>query len=134
VTCCAGKHGLEVCALCAEFPCKKYNDRQKIDRDSFVTHKRMFSNHDKIRATGLDEFLSDQKKRIFILEDMLANFDDGRSKSFFCLAAALLSIESLNAALAEASSDHDAKSKTKVFRLALTRRAEIEGVELALKK
>jgi hypothetical protein len=38
---------------CAEFPCKKYEDREKIERDSFVSHKRIFHNHDLARQKQL---------------------------------------------------------------------------------
>jgi len=125
-TCCAEKHGLEVCGQCAEFPCAKYADREKIERDSFVTHKRIFRNHEAIQAHCLDRFIAEQNERIAILQEMLVKFDDGRSKSFFCLAAALLSVEHLRIAMTEAD--------TKSLKVALRKYAETEGVELALKK
>jgi len=125
-TCCADKLGLEACGQCAEFPCVKYNDREKIERDSFVTHKRIFRNHAFIQAQGIDRFIAEQSVRVAILWEMLARFNDGRSKGFFCSAAALLSVEHLRAALSEAD--------TKSLKAALRKYAEIEGVELALKK
>jgi len=125
-TCCADKHGLDACGQCAEFPCAKYADREKIERDSFVTHKRIFRNHESIRAHGLDRFMAEQNERVAILREMLTKFDDGRSKGFFCLATALLRTEHLRAAMAEAS--------TEALKAALQRYAEIEGVALALKK
>ena len=33
----------------------------------------------------MDVFLSEQNKRVLMLEDMIANYDDGRSKSFSVL-------------------------------------------------
>jgi len=125
-TCCTVKRGLEVCGQCAEFPCAKYNDREKIERDSFVTHKRIFRNHAFIQAHGLDRFIAEQNERVVILREMLTRFNDGRSKGFFCLAVALLSVEHLRAAMAEAD--------TKTLKAALRKYAEIEGVELTLKK
>jgi len=125
-SCCTDRRGLDACGQCAEFHCVKYADREKIERDSFVTHKRMFHNHELIRAHGIDRFIASQNERSAILREMLAQFDDGRSKSFFCLAAALLRIEHLRAAMAEAD--------TKQLKAALRKYSEIEGVELALKK
>jgi hypothetical protein len=125
-TCCADKHGFAACGQCAEYPCAKYADRAKIERDSFVTHKRIFCNHGLIKAHGFDWFIAEQNKRVAILREMLARFDDGRSKSFFCLATALLSTEYLCAALSEAD--------IKAVKAALRKYAKIEGVELALKK
>ena len=125
-SCCADKHGLDACGQCAEFPCAKYADREKIECDSFVTHKRIFRNHTSIQAQGIDRFMAEQNERIAVLREMLAKFDDGRSKSFFCLSAALLRVEHLRAAMDEAD--------TKAIKAALRNYAEIEGVELALKK
>lgn len=133
-TCCANKHGLEVCALCAEFPCPKYADKDKIERDSFVTHKRIFQNHEYIKAHSIDAFLSEQSQRISLLTDMLTNYDDGKCKSYFCLSATLLTIEHLNAAINEASSEADIKSRAKALKAALQKYADIEGVDLSLKK
>jgi len=131
---CADRYGLEACGQCDEFPCKKYSDREKVERDSFVTHKRIFHNHDIIAARGIDWFLSEQGKRISILQDMLANYEDGRSKSFFCLAAALLQTEHLLAAIAETPNDIDKKSRGKALKTALQKYADIEGVRLTLNK
>ena len=81
-TCCADKHGPDACGQCTEFPCAKYADRAKIERGSFVTHKRIFCNHEFIRAHGFDRFMADQNERVAILREMLTKFDDGRSKGF----------------------------------------------------
>jgi len=131
---CADRRGLEACGLCGEYPCKRYGDRGKMERDSFVTHKRIFHNHDLIAARGMDWFLAEQSKRITILQNMLANYDDGRSKSFFCLAAALLQPEHLLAAIAETPLDADKKGRAKALKAALRKYAEMEGVVLALDK
>jgi len=126
-SCCVGKHGLEVCGQCAEFPCPKYADKEKIERDSFVTHKRIFQNHEFIKTHGIDMFTSKQNKRISILQDMLTKYDDGRSKGYFCLAAALLSIDSLRNAMALAGKGENLRTVLKQF-------AEAEGRKLILKK
>ena len=111
-TCCADRRRLEVCALCEEYPCAKFEDREKVERDSFVTHKRIFQNHEFIRARGFDSFMEEQAKRVSVLREMLADFDDGRSKGYYCLAAALLSIGSLEAAVADTADDEAAYAET----------------------
>ena len=98
LTCCVQKHGLEVCACCPEFPCDRF-EPQKINRDSFVTHQKIFANHDRIREKGLEHFLGLQAQRVHILQELLEYYDDGRSKSFFCLACALLPTEALGKTL-----------------------------------
>ena len=132
-SCCSLKHGLEVCGQCEEFPCIKY-DREKIERDSFVTHQRIFKNHEQIGKVGLDAFLDQQKERISLLEKMLADYDGGRGKSFFCLASALLSPEGLWEALSEADLPGDRKDRERALRVALTKYAELEGIVLKLTK
>lgn len=134
-TCCADKHGLEVCSLCAEFPCRRFADREKIERDSFVTHKRIFPNHEMIRTDGFDDFSVRLNERVLILKEMLSNYDDGRSKSFYCAAAALLSASALRSALADVSIiEGGAKEKAKALREILNRNADREDVELRLTK
>lgn len=95
LTCCAIKHGLETCAECAEYPCSRF-DAEKSGYDSFVTHRQVFANLDAIKCNEMDCFLAQQNMRINLLKDFLDNYDDGRSKSFFCLACALLPLDKLN--------------------------------------
>jgi len=126
ITCCVKEHSLEVCAECGDFPCKKF-DKETGERDSFVTHRKVRHNQRLISENGLDAFLEQQQQRIAFLETALERYDDGRSKSFLCLASALISIESLNEALSLANSGESLKDT-------LTRFAEKEGQELKLRK
>ena len=126
LTCCAKRRGLEACALCADFPCARF-DREDGSRDSFVTHRRVMPNGRLIRQAGLDAFLSLQAGRVAFLEGALARHDDGRSKGFFCLAAALLSMEGLKAALERADRGGS-------LRALLAELADAEGQELRLRK
>lgn len=83
--------GLEICSQCIEYPCKRF-ENENISHDSFVTHKRIFPNHEYVRANGVEGFIDQQRERVDLLVELLKFFDDGRSKSYFCLAAALLPI------------------------------------------
>lgn len=94
LTCCVIKKGLEVCSDCDDFPCKRF-EPEKEGYDSFVTHRKIFPNLEYIRNFGLEKFSEQQKIRIGILSDFLQNFDDGRSKSFFCMSCALLPLDKL---------------------------------------
>jgi hypothetical protein len=80
-----------------------------------------------IKETGIGVFLKQQAERIAFLEKALENYDDGRSKGYFCLAAALLSIDSLKKGLMLAKNGEN-------LRDALKRFADAEGQELVLKK
>lgn len=97
VTCCVIKNGLEVCSDCIDYPCNRF-DSEKKGYDSFVTHKKVFSNLDSIKSNGIVYFIDQQEIRINILRDFLTNYDDGRSKSFFCICCALFPLNKLQEA------------------------------------
>lgn len=99
ITCCVKNKHLETCADCLDFPCAK----MKIwdSGDSFVTHKNSLKNLHSIRKHGLPAFISQQQVRIELLERILKHYDDRRSKSFFCLAVALLPMNGITTALEE---------------------------------
>lgn len=94
LTCCALKKGLEVCSTCTDFPCKRFESERNAS-DSFVTHQKIFPNHNYIKTNGVGKFIEQQQVRTDLLVDLLNNFDDGRSKSFFCISCALLPLEKI---------------------------------------
>lgn len=95
VTCCVVKKGFEVCSECNEYPCKRF-EPEKQGYDSFVSHKKVFLNLDLIKKEGIDSFIKQQRLRMDILNDFLTLYDDGRSKSFFCISCALLPLDKLS--------------------------------------
>jgi hypothetical protein len=90
----------------------------------------------------LSTFIEQQKKRVGILEEMLRSYNDGRSKSFYCLAAALLSLESLEESLIMADEiikeksieTTDFKGKAGILKGILNHFAREEDEELKLRK
>jgi hypothetical protein len=138
------KKHLEVCGECTEFPCSKFNSKWfgKAAYDSFVTHKQAVPNLKFIKQYGIKVFLKQQGTRTRLLEEMLDEFNDGRSKGFYCLSAALLSIEGIEDALKTTRKEverlgvegDDAKFKAKILRKILKDIAEKEQVELKLHK
>ena len=99
ITCCVKKNDLEVCAECDEFPCPKFKSEGVNAVDSFVTHKKTVWNLNFIKENGMSKFIEQQERRIELLEIMLKQFDEGRSKSVYCIAATLLPITDLESAL-----------------------------------
>jgi hypothetical protein len=133
VTCCVKKRGLEVCSDCIDFPCFRF-ESEKNGFDSFVTHKRVFPNLDFIKEYGMELFLDQQKLRMNVLNDFIANFDDGRSKSFYCLTCALLPVDKLIEAKSYMVSQTELlKDKCKMLRVFLQETADELGIELKLK-
>lgn len=134
LSCCALKHGLEVCAECPEYPCKRF-DAEKHGYDSFVTHRNIFPNHNLIRANSLDTFLEKQKIRMDILVDLLKQHDDGRSKSYFCMGFALLPLDTLlalNKSIQEAPLHPDLKIRNRHVRKLFSDSAESLNIKLSL--
>ena len=128
---------------CDEFPCSKFAswlDKCTME-DSFLTHQKIKSNLYFIKQQGLKRFLEQQRKRIKLLERMLNDFDDGRSKSFYCIATTLLPVTELKALLGEAERKikvekvkaDDTKPKAKILRESLSSFAAKGGVELKLR-
>jgi len=138
ITCCVKQHNFETCAECKEFPCSKIDKWDKYD--SFISHKVSLTNLTLIKEKDLEEFLSQQQKRIELLEKMLEDFNEGRSKSFYCITTALLSIEDLEKAVEESIKQIkeeriakiDLKTKSKILRENLTKLAKDRSIELKL--
>jgi len=144
ITCCVKKKGLEVCAQCDEFPCSKFAswlDKWTLE-DSFLTHQKIKSNLYFIKEQGLEKFLEQQGKRIKLLQRMLGDFDDGRSRSFYCIATTLLPVTELEALLGEAKRKikmdkvkaDDTKTRAAILKELLSGFAARGGVELKLRK
>ena len=143
ITCCLKKKGLEVCAQCDEFPCPRlahWLGKRGLE-EYVLTSQKIKPNLDFIRKLGLEPFLEQQRKRISLLEKMLRDFNDGRSKSFYCIATTLLPVTELKALLGEAEGKikvdkvkaDDIKTKAKILRELLNGFAAKGGVELKLR-
>ncbi|MFX0120179.1 MAG: DUF3795 domain-containing protein [Promethearchaeota archaeon] len=146
ITCCVKKKKLEVCAECSEFPCSKFKDEEEYQQieesSSYPPSKNIMSNLNFIKEHGVKKFIDQQEKRIKLLEIMIENFNDGRSKSFFCKAVALLDLRSLENSLGDATrkikinniKSDDIKNQAKILKNILNEVALKEGVELTKQK
>jgi hypothetical protein len=146
ITCCVKKKNLEVCAECSEFPCSKFKSdeeyQQVKESSSYPSYKKVMPNLNFIKEHGIEKFVGQQKKRIKLLETMIVNFDDGRSRSFYCKSAALLDLttleNSLDKAIKKIKTDNikpnDTKTKAKILKGILSEIALKEGVELIGKR
>jgi len=146
ITCCVKKKNLEVCAECSNFPCSKFKSdeeyQQLKESSSYPSYKKVMPNLNFIKKHGIEKFVGQQKKRIKLLETMIENFDDGRSRSFFCKAVTLLDLTSLENSFDAASKkikadnieSNDIKTKAKILKSILNEIALKKGVELVKKK
>ena len=85
---CTRRKGLAYCGLCEDFPCAKYNGAA--DFDSFITHRHQLLDIEKAQKIGLAAYRQELDEKVAVLTYLLANYDDGRHKSFFCTAVNLL--------------------------------------------
>jgi hypothetical protein len=146
ITCCVKKKGLETCAECSDFPCSKFKSDEEYQQlklsSSYPPDRKIMSNLNFIKENGVKKFIEQQQRRIRLLEIMIENFNDGRSRSFFCKAAALLDLTSLKSSLNKATrkiktdkiKQNDVKIKAKILKAILSETASKEGVELVTKK
>ena len=106
ITCCVKKKNLEVCAECSEFPCSKFKSNEEYQQlkesSSYPSSKKILSNLNFIKKHGIKKFMEQQGSRIKLLQTLIKNFDDGRSRSFFCKAATLLDLTNLTSSLDKA--------------------------------
>ncbi len=141
ITCCVKKKGLEACGECPEFPCAKFKsteEYQAAESSSYPPSRKILPNLHFIKKHGMARLVEQQRRRIRLLESMLAGYDDGRSRSFYCRAAALLEPRSMEGALRKAEREmnasgfpsQDAKARARLLRALINERASGEGVEL----
>ncbi|MBW2334379.1 MAG: hypothetical protein JRF06_04675 [Deltaproteobacteria bacterium] len=91
-----------------------------------------------IKEHGIQKFIENQTKRINLLEKTIENFDDGRSRSFYCKVAALLDAKSIERSLDEAANkikadniqSNDIKNRARILKGLLNEAVVEEGVEL----
>lgn len=143
ITCCVKKKNLETCALCDEKNnCERLDNLLNFSReyDSFLSHKQIPKNLEFIKKYGLNVHAQKIKKRAKLLRQMLKLFDDGRSRSFYCVATTLLSIETLERSLNDAKKkvseegSKDLKARAEILKDIINKSAERKKIDLKLRK
>ena len=133
---CASKRALAYCYLCGEYPCKKY---EKAALDSFITHRHIFTDPERAKLIGIENYLRELDEKMALLQRLLQEYDDGRRKSFFCLAVNLLPLEDIRATLAEseaapATAEKTVKERAQLISSLLQAAAKKRGIALQLMK
>ena len=95
---CTQRHGeIEYCYLCEEYPCAKYDNAHLVD--SFITHQNMRKDFEKVKTVGLAAYQAELNEKMEILQTLLEHYNEGRRKSFFCIAVNLLDIQDVRDAM-----------------------------------
>lgn len=140
ITCAIKKKRLEFCWECAEnASCSKWDKHRDAGktRDSFKCYQKLEADIEYIKIQGVAKFEETQKIRWLLLRHMLANYNDGRSKSYYCIAATVLEVEELKSLLSKADSQSrnlKLKDKAKILHEMLDSIAKQRGYLLKLRK
>jgi len=120
--CCVNKHGYETCTECSEvFNCTIFQRRKVVE---WIP---AYDNLHLIQEVGLEIWLKEQEQRQALVEDLLENYNEGRSMSFYCKVCARMPVDMINRAVKEAKitlasekiDKSDIKSKAKVLKTVL---------------
>ena len=140
ITCAVKKKGIDFCWECGESnDCKKWRlhrDASKIS-DSFKCYQTLEADISFVLKNGIEEFEKKQKDRELILKTMLDEFNNGRSKSYYCIASSVLEIDELHNALrmaTEQTKNMEPKQKTKILHSILDQIAKEKVYLLKLRK
>lgn len=133
---CSRKHdNPEFCHECSEFPCERYSI--PVEKDSFITKRNVFSDMEKAKS-NLSEYLDALKAKQKILEELIADFNDGRMKSFYCIAVNLLPLNELKTTVRKVKNActniQEQKEKARGAKKVFEKTAASMGIALELRK
>jgi hypothetical protein len=110
ITCALKKKGVEFCWDCGEHEtCEKWAKHRESGKkaDSFKCYQKLEDDIAFVQKNGVEAFEKTQKTREHFLKEMLREFNEGRSKSYYCIAATVLEITELETAMSEAKKNSD---------------------------
>lgn len=140
LNCAIKKKGIEFCGFCLEKTnCEKWRKHRETGKraDSFVSYQKLEDNIAYIEKHGMLDFEKQQKKKEEILRTMLKEFNDGKSKNLYCVAATIIEIEELKTVLQEAQErtrNLELKEKNQVLYKLLDYIATRDNLKLKLRK
>ncbi len=139
ITCALKKKEVEFCWQCPESSvCEKWNKHRELGKqyDSFKCYQKLEQDILFIREHGIEEFEKQQKIREQFLKELLQDFNDGRSKSYYCIVATVLETDELQFVLARAKEQTrglQPKEKAKVMHSLLEEFSDKKGYLLKLR-
>lgn len=140
ITCAVKQRGIEFCWQCQEQEnCQKWHARREWGKshDSFVCYQKLEDNIEFIKSKGISAFVKNQQAKEQLVTAMLDKFNDGRSKSFYCIAATVMDIQELKQGIDQARNESkgmDIKGKAKTFHSIINGVAAKRKYHLKLRK
>lgn len=137
ITCNIKHDNVEFCFQCSSYPCERYS--RPSDIDSFITYRNVLSDFEKVRRDGIDQYMSVLNDKNKILESLIKNYNDGRSKNFYCIAVNLLELDALKGIMREIEEEISGKNislkeKLGQIKVLLEKEAAKAGIGLKLRK
>ncbi len=138
--CALKKKGVEFCGFCEENnTCARWSKHRVLGKkfDSILCYQKVEDNIAFIQKNGIAAFENEQKTREQLLKEMLAEFNEGRSKTLYCIAASVLEIGELETVLNEARAKAkglDLKAKSEIMHSLLDEVAREKNYILKLRK
>jgi hypothetical protein len=140
ITCAVRRTGREFCWDCKDSAtCEKWKKHRESGKqhDSFKCYQKLDEDISFIQKNGIEAFENTQKQREELLKEMLQDFNEGRSKNYYCIAATVLMVEELKRALDRArvsSGEMDMKGRSGSLHSILDEIAGQKGYNLKLRK
>ena len=137
---CARKKGVEFCWDCSDSDtCGRWQKQRDAGKkaDSFKCYQRLDDDIAFVRKNGLGAFEESQLARELLLKRMLQEFNEGRSKSYYCIAATVMETGELEEALTGAEKEsrgRDIKERAKILHAILDDIASKRKYLLKLRK
>ncbi len=135
------EQGIEFCWDCTDSGgCEIWAKHRDMGKkfDSPKCYQTLEKDIDFIQKHGVKEFEKTQKAREKLLRTMLNEFNEGRSKSYFCIAATVMDMGEIEAAIETARKEtanvSEIKMKAKAMHGILDGIAEEQGYLLRLRK
>ena len=131
--CCVKKHGFESCTECSEiFNCTIFVRRKVAEWLPAADNLRQ------IKEVGVESWLRKQKERQALLEELLRQYNEGRSMSIYCKVSSRMPIDLIRKAIEEAKDEFvrmkvdksDIKSKARVLKAVIRSLALKEKIKL----
>jgi len=102
ITCAVKRKGIEFCWECEDGDsCERWAEhrRRGRERDSFVCYAALEDNIAMVDRVGIEAFADEQRLREDLLREMLSEFNEGRSKTYYSIAVTVLDIAELRLAI-----------------------------------
>lgn len=139
ITCALKKRGIEFCFECREHEsCEKWAKHRELGKqfDSFKSYQTLENDIAYLQENGVEVFNQQQLLRESLLKRLLDEYNEGRSRSYYCIAAKVMTVEELENALNAAgrTPTADIKEKSKAMHSILGGVASKKGYLLKLRR